>query len=498
MQLTVSTEPPATSAAANLLLFVAKTTHPVAGGAAHALDQALDGALSALNEDGEITGKRGQCIVVHTLAKTAARRVLVAGLGAPDDIDLDRLRNAAASAARRARSLADGDFAIALSGDPLGALDERELAQAVTEGVLLGLYRFDRHRNPTDPVNQLTAVTLHGADRAALQAGLDRGLIFAEATNFARDLANEPSNHLTPTEMANRAQQWAQDTGLEFEVLEEADADALGMGSYLGVAKGSHEPAKFIILRHRGGSDNAPTLGLIGKGITFDTGGISLKPSANMGAMKQDMSGGAAVIAAIGAVAQLNAPLNVTALIPTTENMPGGAAIKPGDVLTAINGTTIEVLNTDAEGRLILADALGYANQIGLTPLIDVATLTGACAVALGTTTTGLMTNDDDLGQQIIEAGRRAGEKHWQLPMFEEYDELIKSTVADVKNVGGRNAGAITAAKFLAKFAEKTPWAHLDMAGTDDIDKDHGALVKGATGVPVRTLIQFTLTHAGQ
>ncbi len=500
MQLTVSTDPPASSAAANLLLFITKSPNPIAGGAAQALDQALDGALSALNEDGEITGKRGQCSVVHTLGKITARRVLLAGLGAPDDLDLDRVRNAAAAAARRARGLADGDLAVALSGDPLGALDERDLAQAITEGVLLGLYRFDRHLNPTEPTHQLTGLTLLGADSAALQAGLDRGVIFAEATNFARDLANEPSNLLTPTEMASRAQQWAQDTGLEFEVLEEADAAALGMGSYLGVAKGSHEPAKFIILRHRGGGsgDDVPTLGLIGKGITFDTGGISLKPSANMGAMKQDMSGGAAVIAAIGAVARLHAPLNVTALIPTTENMPGGGAIKPGDVLTAINGTTIEVLNTDAEGRLILADALGYANRLGLTPLIDVATLTGACAVALGTTTTGLMTNDDELGRQVIDAGRTAGEKHWQLPMFEEYDDLIKSSVADVKNVGGRNAGAITAAKFLAKFAEKTPWVHLDMAGTDDIDKDQGILVKGATGVPVRTLIQFTLNHAAQ
>lgn len=425
MQLAVSTDPPATTTAANLLLFVAKTANPIAGGAAQALDQALDGALTALSEDGEITGKHGQCIVVHPLGKIAARRLLIVGLGEPDEIDADRLRNATASAARRARGLANGDLAIALSGDPLGALDQTTLARTATEGLLLGLYRFDRHRTPTEPTHALTAATLHGADRAALQTGLDRGSIVAEATNFARDLANEPSNLLTPTEMANRAQQWAQDTGLEFDLLEEADAEALGMGSYLGVAKGSHQPAKFIILRHHGGGDE-PGLGLVGKGITFDTGGISLKPSANMGAMKQDMSGGGAVIAAIGALARLDAPLNVTALIPTTENMPGGGAIKPGDVLTAINGITIEVLNTDAEGRLILADALGYANRLGLSPLIDVATLTGACAVALGTTTTGLMTNDDPLGRQVIDAGRQAGEKHWQLPMFDEYDELIK------------------------------------------------------------------------
>ncbi|MEE9277460.1 MAG: leucyl aminopeptidase [Dehalococcoidia bacterium] len=496
MQIEVGTDAPAASAASNVLAFATKTDAPVAAGSAQELDNALDGALQALVEDGELTGKRGETVVVHALGKAPMKRVLIAGLGAPEDLDIDRVRHTAANAARRARRLADGDLAIAIAGVPLAQFDERDLAEAVAEGVLLGLYRFDRHITPSEPPHNLTGVTVLGTNEEALRQGVHVGVILAEAANFARDMANEPSNLLTPTEMATRARSMADDVGLECEILEEADAERLGMGSFLGVARGSHEPAKLIILRHRGGGDE-PGLGLIGKGITFDTGGISLKPSANMAAMKQDMSGGAAVIAAIGALARLKAPLNVTVIVPATENMPGGSAIKPGDLLRAMNGKSIEVLNTDAEGRLILADGLSYANHLGLRPLIDVATLTGACAVALGNVATGLMTNDDALGAEVIDAGKRAGEKIWQLPMFDEYDEQIKSNVADVKNVGGRMAGAITAAKFLAKFAEDTPWVHLDMAGTDDADKENGTTVKGATGVPVRTLIRFALNRAG-
>ena len=495
MHVAASTDAPQHSTAAHLLVFSAKGEIPAAG-AAGAIDALLDGALQALAGDGELTGKRNEVRVVHSLGRAPMRRILVAGLGDREQIDLDRVRHAAAAAARRARGLADGDLAVALAGAPLAHLDEADLAQAATEGVRLGLYRFDRHLHPKEAPHQISAVRLLGSDQAALDRGVRAGTVLAEATNFARDLANEPSNLLTPAEMAARAEALAGETGLAFELLEEADAEALGMGSFLGVAKGSHQPAKLILLRHRGGPNGDPAAALIGKGITFDTGGISLKPSANMGAMKQDMSGGAAVIAALGALARLQAPLNVTAIVPATENMPGGNAIKPGDVLQAMNGKTIEVLNTDAEGRLILADALAYANHLGLSPLLDVATLTGACAVALGTTTTGLMTNDDALGAEVIAAGRRAGEKIWQLPMFEEYDDLIKSPVADVKNTGGRYAGAITAAKFLATFAEDTPWVHLDMAGTDDADKDSGATVTGATGVPVRTLVRWLLDRA--
>ncbi len=495
MEIAAATTAATESVAPHLLVFVPGGDAVLAGGPARAIDALLDGGLAALVAERELTGKRGQVGVVHTLGRAPMTRVLVAGLGDAAAIDLERVRNATATAARRARALAEGALDVAIAGAPLDALDETDVAQAVAEGLVLGLYRFDRHLHPEEAPKSISGARVLGADAAAVAEGVRRGVILGEATNLARDLANEPSNLLTPTEMAARAQALARDTGLEFEVLEESDAAALGMGSFLGVAKGSHQPAKLIVLRHRGGGGE-PGLALIGKGITFDTGGISLKPSASMVTMKQDMSGGAAVIAATGALARLGAPINVTAIVPATENMPGGSAIKPSDVLTAMNGKTIEVLNTDAEGRLVLADALCYANHMGLAPLIDVATLTGACAVALGTTTTGLMTNDDALGAEVIAAGAAAGEKIWPLPMFEEYGELIKSPVADVKNVGGRYAGAITAAKFLEVFAGDTPWVHLDMAGTDDAGKDQGTTVKGATGVPVRTLVHWVLNRA--
>ena len=496
MQIRAVTTPPAQTAADALLLLITKSGAPIADGGAAALDALLDGALATLADEGEVTGRRSEITVVHSLGKLPAKRILLAGLGAPEDLTVDAVRDAAASAARRARSLAAGSLAVSVAGAPLTSLGEEVLAQAVTEGVILGLYRFDRHQHPSEPQPQLSDLIVLGQDRAALAHGVERGRILADATTFARDLANEPSNVLTPTEFALRAQAMAAETGLECEIVDREGIEGLGMGAFLGVAKGSHEPPRLIVLRHRGGAAE-PTLGFIGKGITFDTGGISIKPAANMEAMKQDMSGGAAVIAAIGALARLRAPINVTAIVPATENMPGGSAIKPGDVLTALNGKTIEVVNTDAEGRLILADALAYANRLGLAPLVDVATLTGACAVALGNVATGLMSNEDALAAEMIAAGAQAGEKIWQLPMFAEYDEQIKSNVADMKNTGGRLAGAITAAKLLAKFAEDTPWAHLDMAGTDDTDKDQGVLVKGATGVPVRTLVRFALNRVG-
>ena len=494
MEITATTDSPATFPAGHLLIFAPSGT-PLDGGTAQALNTALDGALADLVADGELTGKRRQVTTLHTLGKIPAKRLLITGLGETATVSVERVRDAAAGAARAARAHGGGSLAVAVHGAPLDALDAEAVATAVVEGVLLGLYRFNRHLHPTEPPKTIDMLTLCGADAATLRRAIDRGRALAEATCFARDLANEPSNLLTPTEMARRASAWADANGLECQILEAEECERLGMGAFLGVARGSHQPPKFIVLRYRGGGAE-PGLGLVGKGVTFDTGGISIKPAANMEAMKQDMSGGAAVIAAIGAIARLKPAVNVTAIVPATENMPGGGAIKPGDVLTAMNGVTIEVINTDAEGRLILADALCYANHLGLSPLVDVATLTGACSVALGTIATGLMTNDDALGQRVMEAGQRAGEKIWQLPMYEEYEEQIKSNVADVKNTGGRPAGAITAAKFLAKFAGDTPWVHLDMAGTDDADKDSGVTVKGATGVPVRALIQFVLAYA--
>jgi leucyl aminopeptidase len=290
----------------------------------------------------------------------------------------------------------------------------------------------------------------------------------------------------------------AKDAGLECQVLEREKMEKMGMGALLGVAAGSVQPPKFIVLRHRGNARAKETLGLLGKGITFDSGGISIKPSRGMEEMKGDMSGGAAVIAAMWALGKLKAPVNVTAAVPATENMPSGSATKPGDVLRAMNGKTIEVINTDAEGRLILADAICYARQEKLSPIIDVATLTGSMQIALGPAATGFMTNEDALAEAVSKAGQACGERMWRFPLIDEYHESLKSTVADIKNTGGRFGGAISAAKFLHFFVEDTPWAHIDMASTDSAVKDKGAWVKGATGIPTRTLVSLVLSLASQ
>lgn len=318
----------------------------------------------------------------------------------------------------------------------------------------------------------------------------------AEATNLARDMANEPANYMTPTDMAEVAKKVAQDYELEFKVLEKKDIEKLGMGALLGVSQGSRQPLKFIILTYKGSRPSKTPLGLIGKGITFDSGGISIKPSEGMGDMKGDMSGGAAVIAAMRAIGELKPKINVTALIPATENLPDGAAVKPGDILKAMNGKTIEIVNTDAEGRLILADALSYAGKLKLSPLVDVATLTGACHVALGDVCSGAFSNNNELVEKVIKAGEDSGERIWHMPMDEDYKEQNKSDVADIKNTGGRWGGAITAAQFLAEFVGETPWVHLDIAGTARTDKEKRFLVKGATGVTVRTLVNLTLSLA--
>jgi leucyl aminopeptidase len=316
----------------------------------------------------------------------------------------------------------------------------------------------------------------------------------AEAANFCRDLANEPSNVLTPTELAQRATSWAQDAGLECDVFDKAWMEERKMGALLGVAQGSEQPPKFIVLRYKGGGTTH--LALVGKGITFDTGGISIKPAAGMEEMKGDMSGAAAVIAAMGAIARLKPAIDVTAVAPCTENMPSGTAIKPGDVLYAMTGTTIEVLNTDAEGRLILADGLGYAVEQQPDAIVDVATLTGAISMALGNVAMGAMTNNSSLYGKVRGAAEAAGEKVWELPMFDEYKEQIKSDVADIKNTGGRGAGSITAAFFLKEFVRDIPWVHLDIAGVDFYEKEKGVTVKGASGIPVRTLVNLALQLA--
>ncbi|HZQ37630.1 MAG TPA: leucyl aminopeptidase [Dehalococcoidia bacterium] len=470
-------------------------------GATGAADRALDGAIAQLIADGEIRGRRGEITVVHTFGKLPAGRVVVAGLGKAAELSADRVRDTAANVARLLRRSGFGTAATVAHGAGAGGLDAEASARAIAEGTLLGLYRFDRHQKADENRRELQALTIVERDAAllpALERGISTGRILAEATNFARDLANEPSNYLTPAELAARARAVADATDLRCEVLDTEQMVELGMGALLGVAKGSAQPPAFIVLHYRGDPSSEQGVGLIGKGITFDTGGISIKPAANMHEMKGDMSGGAAVIAALSAIARLKPAINVTGIVPATENMPGGNAIKPGDVLRAMNGTTIEVINTDAEGRLILADGLSYARRLELSPLIDVATLTGAITTALGDVAMGIMGNDQPLIDRVIAAGKEAGEKVWQLPMFEEYRSQIDSDVADIKNTGGRKAGSITAAMFLREFVEKTPWAHIDMAGVDTYEHDKGWITKGASGIPVRTLVHTVLSIAAE
>ena len=463
------------------------------------IDQALDGAISHLIRRGEIKGKLKEATLLHSLGKLPAERVVVIGLGKKKELTLDKVRQAVAEACRLLRRKNAGNIAITPVGAGLVGISPETAAQTIAEGALLGLYTFRQHITKKPEHGEIKRLTIVGADKAEvalLEQGSRKGRILAEAANLARDMVNEPANYETPAQMADTAAEAAKSYGLEVEVLEREQMQELGMGALLGVAQGSEQPPKFIILRYKGGKSSDIDLLLAGKAITFDSGGISIKPSEGMGEMKGDMAGGAAVIAAMSAVAQLKPNINVTALIPATENLPSGRAVKPGDVLTAMNGKTIEIISTDAEGRMILADALSYASTLKAKRIVDVATLTGACMVALGKICSGAFANNQELANAVVTAGNEAGERIWQMPMFEEYKEQNKSDVADIKNAGGRYGGAITAAQFLAEFAGDTPWVHLDIAGTNMTDKEQGYLVKGATGVPVRTLVNLVLALA--
>ena len=473
------------------------------GGATGAVDKALDGGISALIADGETKGKASEVTLVHSLGKITSPRVLVAGLGKQEKFDLNTIRNLMGTSLRRARGTGATSVATILHGAGIAGLNPEECAQAIAEGAVMGSYRFRRYKDNTngDEPKEVETLSIVEADKAKLDAvrrGVERGQILGQAANHTRDMANEPANALPPAELAERAEALAADAGLQCEVLNEGQLKQLGMGGVLGVGSGSANPPRFIILKYRGGRKAENGMALIGKGITFDSGGISIKPAAGMEAMKGDMSGGAAIIAAMWALGKLKPKINVTALVPTAENMPSGSAIRPGDVLRAMNGKTIEVINTDAEGRLILADAICYARKEKLSPLVDVATLTGAMQIALGPSATGFMANDDSLAAAISQAGDTSGELMWRFPLIDEYREGLKSNVADIKNTGNRNGGAISAAKFLHFFAEDTPWAHIDMAGTDDSDKEKGIYVKGSTGIPTRTLINLVLGMAQQ
>ncbi len=463
------------------------------------VDKALGGAISQLIGQGEIKGKLNEVTIIHSLGKLPTARVVVVGLGKKEELSQDRVRMAVGETCRLLQQKGIGNVATAALGAGVAGISLEGAAQAVTEGALLGVYSFRRHITKEAEHGELKRLTIVEADETKLpilQQGGDKGRVLAEATKLARDMVNEPANYMTPSQMAETAAKLAKTYGLKLEVLEQEQMRELGMGALLGVTQGSRQPPKLIVLHYRGGESAQIDLALVGKGITFDSGGISIKPSERMDDEKSDMAGGAAVMAAITAIAQLKPKLNVVAIAPCAENLPGGEALKPGDVLTAMNGKTIEIISTDAEGRLILADALGYANKLGAKLIVDVATLTGACHVALGDDCSGVFGNKQELVDRLVAASVDAGEFMWQLPMYEQAKEQLKSEVADIKNVGGKWGGAITAAQFLAEFAGDTPWVHLDIAGTRLSEKDRGYLVKGATGVAVRTLVNLAISIA--
>lgn len=465
---------------------------------AQTVDRLLGGLLSEVCTDGEFKGSLGELLTIHPMGKLAAKRIVLVGLGAQETVTPQALRRASATAARYLQQSGAHRIALALHWQPVQGISSDEMTQAEVEGALLGLYTFKKyqHSDTTSNGQGVTQINLlsGGFDQNTLHKAIERATAFAEATNFARDLVNEPPNVLTPTELANRASTMAKQFGLECEILDRPHMQELGMGGLLAVAQGSAEPPKFIILRYRGAPNSTDKgMALVGKGITFDTGGISIKPAERMHEMKGDMAGAAAVIAAMQIIGALKPAVNVTALVSTTENMPSGTAYRPGDIIRIMNGKTIEIVNTDAEGRLVLADALSYAVKEGLSPLIDVATLTGGIVVALGSVMAGMFCNDEQLSNEIIAAGRAVGEKFWPMPLDDEYAEQIKSDVADIKQTGGRPASSVTAAKILENFVADAKWAHLDIAGMDFSETRKPYQEKGATGFAVRTLANLAL-----
>jgi leucyl aminopeptidase len=438
-----------------------------------------------LVDAGEITGKFGELTLLHRPAGMAAQRVLLAGAGKAEQFDSAAARKLAGVAIRflKAKSVKEVCFAT----DPA-------MAEVVVEGGILANFDPDRYRTGNDK-KSVDAIAVTGPAEAA-----ERGRVIGEAQNLTRELVNEPANRLSPRQLAEAARKMAAEDGLECEVLYQEQMEQLGMGALLGVAQGSAEPPVLIVIRYRpGNAAGSHHLGLVGKGVTFDTGGISIKPAEGMEKMKYDMAGGASMIGAMQAIARLKPTIPVTAFIPAVENMPGSRAQRPGDIVTAMSGKTIEVINTDAEGRLILADALTYARRQGCTHLVDAATLTGAIVVALGHLNVGLFSNDDAMRDRVLAAAHAEGERMWPMPLDDDYKDYLKSAFADLANVGGRWGGAVTAAMFLKEFAEDTPWVHLDIAGTAWIDEEKAKspLAKGPSGVPVRTLVRLAMDWGG-
>jgi leucyl aminopeptidase len=457
--------------------------------AADSKDTALREAIADVIASGEFSGKSCEATLLHRPAKLKAKRLLLLGGGKAKEFTAADLRKLAGTAVRFLKPKKIRSFAFLVPGAGLKA---EESVKAVVEGAFVGNFDPDTYKSDRkdQQIDSLTVVAQ--GDQRQLQAALDEAIAIGESQNFTRELVNEPSNRMTPTVLADRAKKMAQEVGLKCEVYGADKIKELKMGAFWGVAQGSDEPPALIVLRYEpAGAPTNPVLGLVGKGITFDTGGISIKPADGMEKMKYDMAGGAAMIGAMRAIALLKPKVKVIAVICATENMPSGKAQKPGDIQIAMSGKSIEIINTDAEGRLVLADGLCYARQLGCTHLIDAATLTGAVVVALGYVNAGVFASDDKMYERFTRANQKAGEKFWRLPLDEEYKEIIKSNIADIINSGGRWGGAITAAMFLKEFAEDTPWLHLDIAGTAWMEDQKPWIAKGPSGIAVRSLVEF-------
>jgi leucyl aminopeptidase len=468
--------------------------------AAFNVDQKTGGLLSDIFKSGDFEAKPSQISVIYTKDSLPAKRIALVGLGKKSELNLEKIRIAFAKVMQHLRGLNIKEAATAIDWNLLPDEKEKVIA-AVAEGAVLGQYQFTSYKTVgRDELKEMRLLEIVAEPKhySVIQDEIKKTKIITDAVCFARNLISAPANEMTPSIMAAHAQKIAKRKNVSCRVLDKGKMRALGMNALLGVAAGSHQPPKFIILEYTGGKTGDAPIALVGKGLTFDSGGISIKPAEKMDEMKTDMSGGAAVMATIMAAADLLLPLNIVGLIPATENLPGGSALKPGDIIKSYSGQTIEVLNTDAEGRLILADALFYASKYKPAAIIDIATLTGACVVALGEDVIGMLGTDDQLKKEITQAAKTSGELVWELPLWDSYSELIKSDIADYKNSAGRMAGTITAAAFLSKFVGNYPWVHLDIAGPAWATKDKAYIPRGASGVTVRLLMEYLQNRANK
>ncbi len=475
---------------------------PTPIGDAGTVDAALGGLIRQLIADKEVTGEPNEVTVVHTQGKLPATRIAVVGLGKRADFNIDIVRQASATVALKARGLHVPRYAVMLLGLGQAGVTAEQSAVALSEGAFLGLYEYEQFKKPTEEtptkIEEIVLVASDQADVDAAQRGVHCGEVAARGVNLARDLSNGPPNLVTPAYLADTARSIAQRLGFSCEVFEVDALRKRNMGGIVAVGQGSSHPPCLIVMRYSGGAPGSKTFAAVGKGITFDSGGLDIKPADGMLTMKHDMSGAAAVIGFMQAAAELKLPINILGLASAAENLPSGTAYRPSDIITAFNGKTIEVSNTDAEGRLVLSDALAYAVDQGASAIVDLATLTGGCIVALGTVASGILGNNDSLIETVRQAAEATGERVWQLPLWKEYAEQLKSDIADTKSSGARQASAITAAYFLSNFVDDVPWVHVDIAGTayygaDQVyyPKDRPYLPSGATGVGVRLLLSI-------